>query len=41
LSPGYFNTVEEIEQTIQAMERITKTKPPQAVAKNYYPSNTR
>ena len=41
LSPGCFNTVEEIEQTIQAMERIAKTKPPQAVAKNYSPSNTR
>lgn len=40
LSPGYFNTAEEISQTLQALERIARTKPPQSVGKNYYPGKT-
>jgi selenocysteine lyase/cysteine desulfurase len=27
LSPGYFNTVKEIDMTLQALERIAKTIP--------------
>ena len=33
LSPGYFNTEKEIDLTIQAMEEIARTKPPQNLPK--------
>jgi len=28
LSPGYFNTLEEVELTLQAIDRIARTTPP-------------
>ncbi len=40
LRPGDHVITSCIEQTLQAVARIIRTKPPQPVAKNYYPSNT-
>jgi hypothetical protein len=34
LSPGYFNTAEEIDLTLEALEKIAETGPPQEFAQS-------